>query len=64
MVDAGMGTDLLLANETLDTTRLKNLLLKEKCRITVAVDSKETIAVAAAAGIKEVCPVMGNKPDQ
>ena len=27
MVDAGMGTDLLLANETLDTIRLKNLLL-------------------------------------
>ena len=54
MVDAGMGTDLLLANETLDTTRLRNLLLKENCRITVAVDSKETIAVAAAAGIQEV----------
>jgi len=54
MAEAGIGTDLLLANETLDTTRLNKLLLEDNCRVTVAVDSIETIEVAAAAGVKEV----------
>jgi len=46
MAEAGLGDDLLLANETLDARRLAPL----KARISVAVDSAETIAAAAAAG--------------
>jgi len=54
MVKAGLGNDLLLANETLDARRIGDLLATEKCRITIAVDSLETIAAAAAAGVQEV----------
>ena len=54
MVKAGLGNDLLLANETLDARRVGDLLAKEKCRITIAVDSLETIAAAVSAGVKEV----------
>ena len=54
MVKAGLGNDLLLANETLDARRIGDLLAKEKCRITIAVDSLETIAAAAVAGVQEV----------
>jgi len=50
---AGLGHDLLLANEVLDVTRLGRLA---RCgaRVTVAVDSAETVAAAVAAGIGEV----------
>ena len=51
MVKAGLGNDLLLANETLDARRIGDLLATGKCRITIAVDSLETIAAAAAAGL-------------
>jgi len=54
MVKAGLGKDLLLANETLDAQRIGDLVATEKCRITIAVDSLETIAVAASAGVQEV----------
>ena len=54
MVKAGLGNDLLLANETLDAKRIGGLLTQENCRITVAVDSSETIEAAASAGVKEV----------
>ena len=54
MVKAGLGNDLLLANETLDARRIGDLLATEKCRITIAVDSLETIAAAASAGVQEV----------
>ena len=54
MVKAGLGNDLLLANETLDARRIGDLLATGKCRITIAVDSLETIAAAAAAGVQEV----------
>ncbi len=54
MVKAGLGNDLLLANETLDARRVSDLLATEKCRITIAVDSLETIAAAVSAGVKEV----------
>ncbi|HJL91207.1 MAG: alanine racemase [Acidimicrobiales bacterium] len=54
MVKAGLGNDLLLANETLDARRVGDLLATEKCRITIAVDSLETIAAAVSAGVKEV----------
>ncbi len=50
MAAAGLGDDLLLANETLDATRLGSLVRRGDARITVAVDSDETVAVAAAAG--------------
>jgi len=49
MASAGLGEDLLLANETLDVDRLRRLVDRGDARITVAVDSPETIEVAAAA---------------
>ena len=49
MADAGLGDDLLLANETLAADRLGNLVAAGTGRITVAVDSDETVAVAVAA---------------
>ncbi len=52
MAHAGLGADLLLANEVLDASRLG--ALTETARITVAVDSDETLAAAARAGVKEV----------
>jgi D-serine deaminase-like pyridoxal phosphate-dependent protein len=47
---AGLGSDLLLANEVLDAARLGAL----DARVTVAVDSPETVAAAAAGGVREV----------
>lgn len=47
---AGLGDDLLLANEVADATRLGRL----DARVTVAVDSEATIAAAARGGVKEV----------
>src|SRR6201996_9572683 len=52
MVAAGLGQDLLLANEVLDTRRLG--ALADRARITVAVDSEQTIAAAASGGVREV----------
>ena len=48
MARAGLGDDLLLANETLDVARL-TALVSGGARVTVAVDSPETVEVAAAA---------------
>src|SRR4051794_5225602 len=53
MAAAGLGADLLLANEVLDTRRL-GALVAAGARVTVAVDSPETIAAAAAGGVREV----------
>lgn len=53
MAAAGLGADLLLANEVLDTRRL-GALVAGGARVTVAVDSPETIAAAAAGGVREV----------
>jgi D-serine deaminase-like pyridoxal phosphate-dependent protein len=50
MAAAGLGQDLLLANEVLDASRLGRL----DARVTVAVDSPETVAAAAAGGVEEV----------
>ena len=50
---AGLGDDLLLANEVVDVGRLRSLA-GTGARVTVAVDSAETIAAAAVAGIGEV----------
>jgi D-serine deaminase-like pyridoxal phosphate-dependent protein len=53
MAGAGLGHDLLLANEVLDARRL-GALVEDGARVTVAVDSDETIAAAAAGGVPEV----------
>ncbi len=50
LVAAGLTHDLLLANEVLDARRLGRL----EARITVAVDSSESIAAAASGGVREV----------
>ena len=69
---AGLGDDLLLANEVVDTARLRALIDgAPDARITVAVDSAETIDVAARAGVREVLidvdvgmPRCGCRPDE
>ncbi len=53
LADAGLGRDLLLANEVLDASRLGRLA-DGGHRVTVAVDSDATISAAAAGGIGEV----------
>ena len=53
MARAGLGDDLLLANEVADATRL-GALARSGARVTVAVDSEATIAAAARAGVTEV----------
>jgi len=53
MAAAGLGEDLLLANEVLDATRL-GLVVTAGARVTVAVDSAETVAAASAGGVREV----------
>jgi len=50
MVAAGLGDDLLLANEVLDARRLGAL----DARITLAIDSAATLAAAVAGGVREV----------
>jgi D-serine deaminase-like pyridoxal phosphate-dependent protein len=47
---AGLGEDLLLANEVLEARRLGAL----DARVTVAVDSAETVEAAARGGVREV----------
>lgn len=53
MVAAGLGTDLLLANEVLDAGRV-GVLVREGARVTLAVDSAETIEAATRGGVREV----------
>jgi D-serine deaminase-like pyridoxal phosphate-dependent protein len=53
MAAAGLGEDLLLANEVLDARRL-GALAEAGHRVTVAVDSDETVAAAARGGVREV----------
>lgn len=53
MAAAGLGQDLLLANEVLDATRLGRLV-ETGVRVTVAVDSTETVTAAAGGGVREV----------
>ncbi len=54
MAAAGLGHDLLLANEVLDARRLGEVAERTGARITVAVDSEATIAAAVAGGVREV----------
>ncbi len=53
MVAAGLGEDLLLANEVLDARRL-GALVRAGARVTVAVDSVATIEAAVTGGVDEV----------
>jgi D-serine deaminase-like pyridoxal phosphate-dependent protein len=55
MAAAGLGADLLLANEVVDARRLGALMARDSAaRVTLAVDSDATIDAAAAGGVKEV----------
>jgi D-serine deaminase-like pyridoxal phosphate-dependent protein len=57
MADAGLGDDLLLANETLDHDRLRALTGRGDCRVTVAVDSPETVEAARGTGVEVLVDV-------
>lgn len=50
---AGLGQDLLLANEVLDASRLGRLV-DDGARVTLAVDSEATINAAVRGGVREV----------
>lgn len=50
---AGLTDDLLLANESVDDTRLR-AMAELDARVTVAVDSEATVEAAARAGLREV----------
>lgn len=70
MAKAGLGEDLLLANEVIDPDRLASLASLDG-RVTIAVDSEATIDAAAQAGLHEVVidvfvgmPRCGCAPDQ
>ena len=70
MAQAGLGADLLLANEVVDARRLTPLV-RDGARVTVAVDSDETICAAVDAGVPEVLvdvnvglPRCGCPPDE
>ena len=70
MIDAGLGDDLLLANETVNVDHLRRIAAMDG-RVTIAVDSVETISAASQAGISEVLidvnvglPRCGCAPDQ
>lgn len=52
MAASGLGEDLLLANEVADANRLTALL--ERARVTIAIDSSQTLDAAKAARIPEV----------
>ncbi len=53
LAEAGVGADLLLANQCLDPDRLMHLAGLD-APVTVAVDSAETISAAAGAGIRTI----------
>jgi D-threonine aldolase len=70
MANAGLGDDLLMANEAIDPDRLERLASLD-ARVTIAVDSEATIDAAAQAGLREVVidvfvgmPRCGCAPDQ
>ena len=54
MAAAGLGEDLLLANEVVDARRLGALTAGGTARVTLAVDSEATVEAAAAGGVREV----------
>lgn len=61
MLDAGVGDDLLLANESVDTERLGTMARSAhgQARLTVAVDSDATVQAAARAGVGSVLVDVG-----
>lgn len=61
MVEAGVGDDLLLANESVDTDRLGAMVRAAdgRARVTVAVDSAATVQAAARAGVAAVLVDVG-----
>ncbi len=70
MAAAGIGEDLLLANEVLDASRLGKVVAAG-ARVTLAVDSEETIEAASRGGVPEVLidvnvglPRCGCRPEQ
>ena len=74
MMEAGLGSDLLFANETVDVAQLRSVMQTAEAndgRVTIAVDSSATIAAAAEAGVNEVLidvnvglPRCGCQPEQ
>ena len=69
MAAAGLGDDLLLANEVLDASRL-GAVVASGARVTLAVDSDITVDAAVAGGVREVVidvnvglPRCGCEPD-
>lgn len=69
MAGVGLGEDLLLANEVADARRL-GVLVEGGARVTLAVDSDETIRAASGGGVREVVidvnvglPRCGCEPD-
>ncbi len=55
MIEAGVGDDFLLANEVLDMARLRALAVaQDRARVTVAIDSDDTLRAAERAGIANV----------
>jgi len=53
MAAAGLGDDVLLANEVLDARRL-GAVVEAGARVTVAIDSAATVEAAARGGVREV----------
>src|SRR5215218_11285928 len=53
LAGAGLGEDLLLANEVLDMRRL-GAVVESGARVTVAVDSDAALQAAVAGGVREV----------
>jgi D-serine deaminase-like pyridoxal phosphate-dependent protein len=53
LAQAGLGDDLLLANEVVDAARL-GAVVRSGARVTMAVDSEEIVAAAVAGGVPEV----------
>ncbi|MCW2776911.1 MAG: metal-activated pyridoxal enzyme, partial [Frankiales bacterium] len=53
MAAAGLGQDLMLANEVLDARRL-GVVVESGARVTLAVDSDVTVQAAADGGVREV----------
>src|SRR5437762_815329 len=55
MAAAGLGGDLMLANEVVDARRLGALIaMNAEARVTLAVDSEATVEAAAAGGVRDV----------
>lgn len=70
MAAAGLGSDLLLANEVVDARRLGKVV-ESGSRVTLAVDSEFTVRAAAEGGVREVVidvniglPRCGASPDK